>query len=65
MNKIIRKINSAVHIVLMAPIKLPVKELNIVKYTALGLGVLETILDKEEKSDDKTKKKEVADEESE
>ena len=39
--------------VLMAPIKLPGKALNILKYIALGLGVVETVLeDKDEKDHD-------------
>ena len=34
---------------LMAPIKLPGKALNIIKYIALGVGVVETVLDDKEK----------------
>ena len=33
----------------MAPIKLPGKALNIIKYLALGLGVVETVLDDKDK----------------
>lgn len=52
MKKIIQKINRALQIVLMAPIKLPSRPLNILKYIALGLGVVETVLyDKVEKGD--------------
>jgi len=39
----------------MAPIKLPEKASNIIKYIALGLGVVETVLE------DKEKKEEVED----
>ncbi|UZJ64040.1 hypothetical protein OKW96_16750 [Sphingobacterium sp. KU25419] len=35
--------------VLLAPIKLPGKALHIIKYIALGLGVMETVLDDEDK----------------
>ncbi|SKB95241.1 hypothetical protein SAMN05660841_03221 [Sphingobacterium nematocida] len=43
MNKIIKKISQVVQVILLAPIKLPGKALNIVKYIAVGLGVLEAI----------------------
>ena len=33
----------------MAPIKLPGKALNIIKYIALGLGVVETVLEDKNK----------------
>ena len=33
----------------MAPIKLPGKALNIIKYIALGLGVVETVMDDKDK----------------
>lgn len=45
MKKIIQKISAALQVVLLAPIKLPGKALNIIKYIALGLGVVETVLD--------------------
>lgn len=53
MHKIIQKISAAVQIVLMAPIKLPGKAMSIIKYVALGLGIIESVLDKE-KSDEVT-----------
>lgn len=34
---------------MVAPIKLPGKALQIIKYIALGLGVVETVLDDQEK----------------
>lgn len=45
MKKIIQKISAALQVVLLAPIKLPGKALNIIKYIALGIGVVETVLD--------------------
>jgi len=49
MKNIIQKISRALQVVLMAPIKLPGKALNIIKYIALGLGVVETVLDDKDK----------------
>ncbi|WP_400262967.1 hypothetical protein ACFX5U_07790 [Sphingobacterium sp. SG20118] len=55
MKKILIKINRALQVVLLAPIKLPGKALNILKYIALGLGVVETVLeDKDEKESGET-----------
>lgn len=45
MKKIIQKISRALQVVLLAPIKLPGKALNIIKYIALGLGVVQTVLE--------------------
>ena len=44
MHKIIKKISQAVQVLLLAPIKLPSKALNIIKYVAVGLGVLEAVV---------------------
>ncbi|WP_400261414.1 hypothetical protein ACFX5U_16035 [Sphingobacterium sp. SG20118] len=52
MKKILIKISRVLQVVLLAPVKLPGKALNILKYIALGLGVVETVLDKEEGPDD-------------
>ncbi|NJI72746.1 hypothetical protein HCX49_05975 [Sphingobacterium kitahiroshimense] len=49
MKNIIQKISAALQVVLLAPIKLPGKALNIIKYIALGLGVVETVLDDKKK----------------
>lgn len=49
MKKILQKISRALQVVLMAPIKLPGKALNIIKYIAMGLGVVETVLDDKDK----------------
>ncbi|WP_447769308.1 hypothetical protein [Sphingobacterium faecium] len=57
MKKVINKIGRALQVVLLAPIKLPGKALHIIKYIALGLGILETVLD-----DPGKKEKEVPDE---
>jgi hypothetical protein len=45
MRNIINKISRAVQVVLLAPIKLPGKALNILKYVAVGLGIIESVLD--------------------
>ncbi|ERJ60898.1 hypothetical protein [Sphingobacterium paucimobilis] len=47
MNKIIKKISQAVQVLLLAPIKLPGKALNIIKYVAVGLGILEAVTSEE------------------
>ncbi|WP_164126187.1 hypothetical protein [Sphingobacterium luzhongxinii] len=44
MNKILKKISAVVQLVLLAPVKLPGKALGIIKYVALGLGILETVI---------------------
>ncbi|QQD11944.1 hypothetical protein [Sphingobacterium sp. UDSM-2020] len=72
MKKILQKISRALQVVLMAPIKLPGKALNIIKYIALGLGVVETVMDDKDKKgvgespplaeDSSQKEKEVQDE---
>lgn len=52
MNKIIKKLSQAVQVLLLAPIKLPAKALNIIKYVAVGLGIIESVLDKEEEENE-------------
>jgi hypothetical protein len=49
MKKLIQKISSVLQVVLMAPVKLLGRALNIIKYIALGLGVVETVLDVDER----------------
>lgn len=44
MNKIINKIGNVLQLLLAAPIKLPGKALNIARYIALGLGIIETVI---------------------
>lgn len=51
MKKIIKKISQAVQMVLMAPIKLPGKALNVLKYIAVGLGIIETVIDKDKEEE--------------
>lgn len=51
MKKIITKINRALQVVLLAPIKWPGKALQMFKYIALGLGVVETVLDDPDKKE--------------
>lgn len=47
MKNIIKKLGQAVQVVLLAPIKLPGKALNVLKYIAVGLGIIEAVIDKE------------------
>lgn len=47
MKKIISKVSRVLQMVLMAPVKLPGKALNIIKYVALGLGIIDQVLDEE------------------
>ncbi|TDQ79310.1 hypothetical protein [Sphingobacterium yanglingense] len=51
MNKIIKKISQAVQVLLLAPIKLPAKALNIIKYVAVGLGILEAMTSEKEEEE--------------
>lgn len=48
MHKILKKISAAVQLVLLAPVKLPGKARNVVRYIALGLGLLEAMISDEE-----------------
>lgn len=53
MKKIINKIGTVLGLILSAPIKLPGKALNIVRYLALGLGIIESVInEQEERIDD-------------
>lgn len=58
MKKILKKISRVLQVVLLAPVKLPGKALNILKYIALGLGVVETVLDKEESAEERANREE-------
>lgn len=44
MKKVIQKINGAIQVILLAPVKLPSKLLNVIKYIGLGLGILESVV---------------------
>lgn len=48
MKKIIKKMKQAVQLVLMSPLKLPTKAMNIVKYIGLSLGIIETVFEDKE-----------------
>lgn len=45
MKKIFNKIGQVLQLVLAAPVKLPGKVGNVLKYLALGLGIVEKVLD--------------------
>ncbi|WP_104381370.1 hypothetical protein [Sphingobacterium sp. HMA12] len=47
MKKIINKIGAVLQVILAAPLKLPGKAGNILKYIALGLGILETVMEED------------------
>ncbi|RZF59788.1 hypothetical protein [Sphingobacterium corticibacterium] len=61
MNKIIKKVSRAIQVVLLAPIKLPGKALQVLKYIAVGLGIIETVLNNEEDKPLETERKEDRD----
>ncbi|WP_146191049.1 hypothetical protein [Sphingobacterium athyrii] len=48
MKKIFNKIGQVLQLVLAAPVKLPGKVGNVLRYVAIGLGILETVLDDDE-----------------
>lgn len=48
MKKIINRIGTILGLVLSAPIKLPGKALNIIRYVALGLGIIESVVNEQE-----------------
>ena len=45
MKKLVRKISQAVQVVLLTPIKLPAKAMSVLKYIAVGLGIIEQVMD--------------------
>ncbi|WP_313419981.1 hypothetical protein [Sphingobacterium multivorum] len=47
MKKILNKIGQVLQVVLAAPVKWPGKAGNILKYIAVGLGILETVMEEE------------------
>ena len=59
MKKILKTVGRAVQIVLAAPIKLPAKVVQVTKYIALVLGILEATIP----DDDKKKQEEESDHE--
>lgn len=54
MKKILNKIGAVLQVVLAAPLKLPGKASNILKYIALGLGILETVLEEDKPPPEKS-----------
>ena len=60
MKKVIRKISQAVQVVLLAPIKLPAKAMSVLKYIAVGLGIIEQVMDDGE-DDSEVERKEGSD----
>lgn len=54
MKKILNKIGQVLQVVLAAPLKLPGKASNILKYIALGLGILETVLEEDKPPPEKS-----------
>ena len=48
MKKIFNKVGQVLQLLLAAPVKLPGKVGNVLKYLALGLGIVETVLDEAE-----------------
>ena len=50
MKKTINKVSAMLQVLLLAPIKLPGKVVNVLKYIAVGVGLLQRVLD-EDKSD--------------
>lgn len=51
MKKIINKIGTVLGLVLSAPINLPGKALNIIRYLALGLGIVESVINEDDQQD--------------
>ncbi|VTR34687.1 hypothetical protein [Sphingobacterium thalpophilum] len=47
MKKVIHKIGRALQVVLSAPVKLPGKVPAFLKYLAIGLGIMETVIDED------------------
>jgi len=54
MKKILNKLGQVLQVVLAAPVKWPGKVGNIMKYIAVGLGILETIMEQEKPPPEKS-----------
>ena len=52
MKKILNKIGQVLQVVLAAPVKWPGKAGNILKYIALGLGIVKTVMEEDKDADD-------------
>lgn len=57
MKKIFNKIGQVLQLLLTAPVKLPGKVGNVLKYLALGLGIVETVLDEAKSPPDDDKQR--------
>lgn len=58
MKTLIKKMRQAVQVVLLAPIKLPSKVATMLKYAAVGLGILDSIVDSEKEAPHDAKQEE-------
>ncbi|MDF2514882.1 MAG: hypothetical protein K0R59_178 [Sphingobacterium sp.] len=47
MKKIIDKVSAMLQVLLLAPVKLPGKVVNALKYVAVGVGLLQRVLDED------------------
>ncbi|MDR2273514.1 MAG: hypothetical protein LBF27_21575 [Sphingobacterium sp.] len=45
MKKLINKVGKALQLILQAPVKLPGKAMDILRYLAIGLGILDSVMD--------------------
>lgn len=50
MKSILKKLSTAVQLVLAAPVKLPAKVTQVVKYVAVALGIINAVIDDKSKS---------------
>lgn len=50
MKKIIKTLSKAVQMILAAPVKLPAKIQQVAKYVALALGILEAVVQEDERT---------------
>lgn len=64
MKKIINKIGKALQLILQAPVKLPGKSLEILKYLAIGVDILESVIDENDASKTEGSKEEGGEDES-
>lgn len=61
MKKTIKKINKVLQMVLLAPVKLPGKLLNLIRYLALGVGIVDEVLDDEKEEGHQGENEELKD----
>lgn len=59
MKRIISKIRRALQVILLAPIKLPGKALDVIKYLAIAVGIVESVIDEEKETDGERTEEEV------